>query len=86
MQSEIVSNVIPEQLVSMDNLKNIKSVTFESIELKNLSVDHVNGQDFQEFINERVLLSGPPIQELQGFYSFYDVHIGSMTKFIMFFF
>ncbi|XP_044765962.1 uncharacterized protein LOC123322163 [Coccinella septempunctata] len=80
IQSKKVSNVIPEDLVTTDSAQKIRSVIFENIELKNLSVDNINNQDFHNFMNERVLLAGPPIQELQGFYSFYDVHINGNVE------
>ncbi|XP_045481889.1 uncharacterized protein LOC123686020 [Harmonia axyridis] len=75
-----ISNITPEQLVTTDNLKNISAATFESVEMKNLSIESINDQDFHNFMNERVLLVGPPIQELQGLYSFYDVHIGGNVE------
>ncbi|KAL3289954.1 hypothetical protein HHI36_023337 [Cryptolaemus montrouzieri] len=81
LQSEKVSNISPENLVTIDNPQQIPSVIFESVEIEeDLTVNRINDQDFIFFLNERLLISGPPLQETTAIYSFNDVHIaGNIT-------
>lgn len=63
--------MLPEDLVSLNDLKEIPKVTFNKLKItNNFDIDYVNGRDFKDFLKNRVLKSKDTMQELYGTYYF----------------
>ncbi|GJQ67446.1 hypothetical protein Trydic_g5112 [Trypoxylus dichotomus] len=71
-----ISGIIPENLVSLDNLKPIPYAAFDKLHvLHNFHIFNVNGVNFTNFLKNRVLKNSTTRQVLSGIYYFDNIHI-----------
>ncbi|KAK9890079.1 hypothetical protein WA026_008891 [Henosepilachna vigintioctopunctata] len=81
IKSQKISDVSPDDLVTMDNNHIITTGNFENVQIRDeLNLNRINGHDFNLFLEERLLLSSPQPQNVTALYSFYDVYISGNVK------
>lgn len=78
LQTKNISEMKPENLVNLKNLKIIPKVIFDKLIISgSMNIRNVNKVNLEWFFKSRVLRKSDNLQTLQGIYHFQDLHLKS---------